>query len=311
MSLYHLPAGNSIPALQLGVYKSDPAVTTKSVQTALENGYKGVDSAQYYANEKESAEAINAYEAAHKENIFITTKIMESAGDVDANYRKCLESVNKIGKAVDLFLIHSPGQSRGAEDRKSIWLALERLVEEKHVKCVALLFLSDFFSHITELLECLTMASNIYRNWKSTLRSLSQSTSSNSTLGSSSARSSLTANREASSSKRIAHSCAARKLSTLRSSESRLSALNLGLRCSSDGPCNAVSLLSQSESLSHLVLFCTFVLHSTDSLIRSDNADRQIHNADVFDFELSDEQMHALDALDAGEHIAPNPVNCD
>lgn len=67
--------------------------------------------------------------------VFVTTKIMESAGDVEANYLKCLDSVKKINVGViDLFLIHTPRLAKGAQDRKSIWLALERLVKEGHLR---------------------------------------------------------------------------------------------------------------------------------------------------------------------------------
>ncbi|TIA88349.1 hypothetical protein E3P99_02637 [Wallemia hederae] len=272
-SAYHLPAGNTIPALQLGVYKSDPAVTTKSVQTALENGYKGVDSAQYYANEKESAEAINAYEKAHQENIFITTKIMESAGDVDANYHKCLESIEKIGKAVDLFLIHSPGQARGAEDRKSLWLALERLVEEKRVKAIGV---SNYgVKHLQELEKYATQPISVNQL---ELHPWFQQ-------------------------REIVSYCQQRGI--------LLEAYCPLVRGKKAEHPTLVRIASECAKSWAQVLVRWSLQKAFVTLPKSDNADRQIHNADVFDFVLSDEQMHALDALDAGEHIAPNPVNCD
>ena len=44
---------------------------------------------------------------------------------------------------------------------------------------------------------------------------------------------------------------------------------------------------------------------------RSDNPERQKSNADIFNFELSTDQMARLDGLEAGHHVAPCPVDCD
>ena len=116
----------SIPQLGFGVYKSLREVCIRSCLTALEAGYRHIDTAQYYANEAEVGEAIKKAKVPRSE-LFITTKIMTPGDDLEQTYSSILESVNKIdGKDgyVDLFLIHSP--NGGQDARKVMWLALEK-----------------------------------------------------------------------------------------------------------------------------------------------------------------------------------------
>ncbi|KAF4450813.1 hypothetical protein F53441_6145 [Fusarium austroafricanum] len=139
----------SIPQLGFGVYLSPPEVCTNSCLTALEAGYRHIDTAQYYANETEVGKAVQQSKVDRKD-VFLTTKILEAAGSVDASYAQCLESIKKLDPEsgyVDLFLIHSPNS--GAANRKEMWQALERLYEEGKAKSIGV---SNFgIKHIEEL----------------------------------------------------------------------------------------------------------------------------------------------------------------
>jgi diketogulonate reductase-like aldo/keto reductase len=138
-----LPLPNSkveIPQLGFGVYLSPPNVCTKSCLTALEAGYRHIDTAQYYDNESEVGFAIQQ-SGIPREEIFVTTKILFAKGSVEESHRACLESVGKIDAGegvrqgyVDLFLIHSP--NAGKEARKEMWLALEKLLEEGRTRAI-------------------------------------------------------------------------------------------------------------------------------------------------------------------------------
>ncbi|KAK7921706.1 NADP-dependent oxidoreductase domain-containing protein [Apiospora marii] len=151
-----LASARPIPQLGFGVYKSPPELCIQSVLTALRYGYRHVDTAQYYANEAEVGQAIQMTELVDRADVFLTTKILTPAeeGSVEANYRKCVESVRKLdasgedGGYVDLFLIHSPNCG-GAENRKMLWQALERLHREGKAKSIGV---SNFgIQHIEEL----------------------------------------------------------------------------------------------------------------------------------------------------------------
>ena len=140
-----------IPQLGFGVYLSPPEVCVNSCLTALEAGYRHIDTAQYYGNEAEVGKAVQQSNIDRKD-VFLTTKILEAAGSVDLSYAKCVESIKKLDPEsgyVDLFLIHSPNP--GAAKRKEMWQALERLYEEGKAKSIGV---SNFgIKHIDGLKE--------------------------------------------------------------------------------------------------------------------------------------------------------------
>ncbi|THW13514.1 aldo-keto reductase [Aureobasidium pullulans] len=124
-----------IPAIGFGVYQSHGPTCKKSCLTALEAGYRHIDSAQYYANEQLVGDAVKESNVDRKD-VFITTKILSPGKDEEETYQSLVESVNKIdeGGYVDLFLIHSP--SSGPQGRRTMWTALERLHKEGKAKAI-------------------------------------------------------------------------------------------------------------------------------------------------------------------------------
>lgn len=158
----------TIPQLGFGVYKSPPNLTVASCRRALDVGYRHIDTAQFYGNEREVGNAIRDYTTTAAKNggegdrqggkltrgdIFLTTKILEAGGSVDASYAKCAESVRKLNPSdngsghVDLFLIHTSNVP--AEQRKEMWQALERLHEQGLARAIGV---SNFgIKHIEEL----------------------------------------------------------------------------------------------------------------------------------------------------------------
>lgn len=134
-----LPLPNSsvkIPRLGFGIYQSPPNVCVNSCSTALRSGYRHIDSAQFYRNESEMGEAVRQSGIPRNE-VFLTTKILSAGGSPDKTYQKCLDSVHKIdGKDgyVDLFLIHTP--SGGPAAIKEMYQALERLESEGKVRSI-------------------------------------------------------------------------------------------------------------------------------------------------------------------------------
>ncbi|KIX10054.1 uncharacterized protein Z518_01135 [Rhinocladiella mackenziei CBS 650.93] len=153
-----LPLPNSsvrIPRLGFGVYQSSPSVCVQSCLSALQTGYRHIDTAQFYGNEAQVGEAVRKSGLPRSE-IFVTTKILSAGGSVEKSYQKCVDSVNKIDPGqnegggegyVDLFLIHSP--NAGSKARKEMWLALEKLYEEGRAKSIGV---SNFgVGHIEEM----------------------------------------------------------------------------------------------------------------------------------------------------------------
>ena len=104
-----LSDGNSIPLLGLGTWEAQPGGETRdAVAFALETGYRHLDTAKLYNNERDVGEAIRESGIARAE-IFVTTKLWDS----DQGYQSALDafkcSMDELGlEYVDLYLIHFP-----------------------------------------------------------------------------------------------------------------------------------------------------------------------------------------------------------
>ncbi|KFA56399.1 hypothetical protein S40293_04998 [Stachybotrys chartarum IBT 40293] len=148
-----LTLANSVklPQLGFGVYQSPRDVCVRSCLTALEAGYRHIDTAQYYANEAEVGHAV-AQSGIPRKDLFLTTKILSAAGSADATFQKCADSVNKLDQKngyVDLFLVHSPNSGKTA--RTEMWQALEKLHGEGKSKSIGV---SNYgIKHIEEMKE--------------------------------------------------------------------------------------------------------------------------------------------------------------
>ncbi|KAK5104502.1 hypothetical protein LTS08_002392 [Lithohypha guttulata] len=129
-------SSHSIPRLGFGVYQSPADVCNKSCTTALSSGYRHIDTAQFYANETQVGEAVRN-SGLKRSDVYITTKILSAGGSVDKSYQKCLDSVKKLDGEdgyVDLFLIHSPNAGKAA--REEMWQALLRAHKEGKAKAI-------------------------------------------------------------------------------------------------------------------------------------------------------------------------------
>ena len=139
-STIKLNNGIQMPRIHLGVYLTSGRETSIAVTHALEAGYRGFDSAEWYANEKEVGSAITKYISSlsseqtklDRSDIWFTTKLKTNSG-YDATRKAIKESIRKCGLGyLDLYLLHSPygGKSR----RLECWRAVEDAIEEGEVR---------------------------------------------------------------------------------------------------------------------------------------------------------------------------------
>lgn len=117
--------GNTIPQLGFGVFQIEPENTAEAVTAALEIGYRHIDTAEMYGNEKEVGEAVRA-SGLDRGDVFITSKLNNSLHEPD-DARKAFEgTLSDLGvEYVDLFLIHWPLPTLYDGDFVSTWKTLE------------------------------------------------------------------------------------------------------------------------------------------------------------------------------------------
>lgn len=135
--------GVSMPLLGYGVYTlDDEKECQQCVETALELGYRLIDTAQFYKNEKAVGKAINAaikQSGIKREEIFITTKLWVQ-DNTESKALKAVElSLQNLGlDYIDLYLIHQP-----YNDVYGAYRALSRLYKEGRLKAIGL---SNFYA---------------------------------------------------------------------------------------------------------------------------------------------------------------------
>jgi len=139
-----------IPIIGFGTWQlNDGHEAYKSVRCALAAGYKHIDTATIYGNERTIGRAIGDHgEGSKREDIFITTKVWNDDQGFDATLQALDVSLKKLGtNYVDLYLVHWPV----TETRLEAWRALEKLYKDGKAKAIGV---SNYMvSHIEELLE--------------------------------------------------------------------------------------------------------------------------------------------------------------
>ena len=139
--IFTLSNGVGIPCVGFGTYKTpDGDVCVKGVLTALEAGYRHIDTAEFYFNEEGVGKAL-AETSLPREDIFVTTKVWNTHQGFDATLRAFDLSMQKLGlNTLDLYLVHWPITKDFKEDYPArfidTWRALERLYEEGRVRAI-------------------------------------------------------------------------------------------------------------------------------------------------------------------------------
>jgi 2,5-diketo-D-gluconate reductase A len=106
--------GNSIPQVGLGVWQTPPEDTERAVATALDAGYRHIDTAAAYGNEAEVGRAIANAEAA-REDVFLVTKLWNADQGYDSTLAAFDASMDRLGvDYLDLYLIHWPMPEKNA-----------------------------------------------------------------------------------------------------------------------------------------------------------------------------------------------------
>ena len=141
----------TIPQLGFGVFQVPPDETAATVASALEVGYRHLDTAQMYQNEQGVGEAIAASGIARNE-LYVTTKLNNGFHRPDDARRAFDESLTRLGlDRVDLFLIHWPLPTRYDGDFVSTWQTLVEFQKEGRATSIGV---SNFqAAHLDRIIE--------------------------------------------------------------------------------------------------------------------------------------------------------------
>ena len=128
--------GQAIPQFGFGVFQIEPKNTAAAVSTALEAGYRHIDTAEMYGNEAEVGEAIAASGLARDE-VFVTSKLDNDAHEPEAAREAFDGTLKALGlDYVDLFLIHWPLPMRYGGDFVSTWKTLEEFYRDGRARSI-------------------------------------------------------------------------------------------------------------------------------------------------------------------------------
>lgn len=269
MTNFKLNTGRRIPAIGFGTWQITPDAAAKEmVLAALESGYRIIDTAKIYGNEKGVGEAIRE-SGVPREDLFVTTKLWNEDQGYDRTMKAFEASLEKLGlDYLDLYLIHWPATSA----RHDSWRAFEKLYEEGRIKAAGV---SNYtVEHLQDLAEHseLTPAVNqvefhpyIYEQQKPLL-----------------------------------DYC--REHGILIEAYSPLS------RVSAEKTDAFQSIAERLGASPQQVALRWCVQHGTVPLPRSTSPDHIRSNFDIFGFELDDSDIEALDSVSDGERVTWDPA---
>lgn len=265
--LITLNNGQKIPQLGLGVYKVGQDIGVDLVQTALELGYRRIDTAALYDNEAEVGAGIRR-SGLDRESVYVTTKIWNDRHGFDNATEAIDEALSRLNIGyIDMLLIHwpCPKQNLFVET----WHALEKSLESGKVRGIGV---SNFNPHH---LETLISHSEI-------VPALNQVE-----LHPALAQGEVRAFN-------AAHGIATEAWSPL------------GRGRFSEVPALVEIAENHGKSVAQVILRWHIQLGNL-VIPKSSNPDRLAENIDVFDFALTDQEMAQIAILDTGNRVGPNP----
>jgi diketogulonate reductase-like aldo/keto reductase len=276
--LLTLNNGVQIPALGLGVFQSPPEQTAAAVETALTEGYRLVDTAAAYFNEAQVGDGLRRSGVA-REDVFLETKVWISDYGYDATLHAFDKSARKLGvDRIDLLLLHQPLPTR-FDLTLDAYHALEQLLADGKVRAIGV---SNFMpEHLGRLLRERSVVPAVNQI---ELHPYFQ--------------------QKALQGLHAEHGILTQAWSPI----GGITSYYAGGKSAFDDP--TLHGIAQQHGKSPAQVMLRWHLQGGRSAIpKSTRPARIAENFDVFDFELSKEQVAAIDALDTSVRRGPEPQN--
>lgn len=166
---YTLSNGVKIPKIGLGTWLIPDGEAAQAVRDAVEMGYRHIDTAQAYGNERGVGEGVRTC-GVPREEIFVTSKVAAEHKTYESVAKSIDESLAKLGMDyMDLMIIHCPqpwaefrGERRYFTENKEVWRALEKAYKDGKVKAIGVSnFLVDDLENILDGCEVKPMVNQI------------------------------------------------------------------------------------------------------------------------------------------------------
>jgi diketogulonate reductase-like aldo/keto reductase len=269
--------GIEIPALGLGVFQSPPEETTSAVAAALEQGYRHIDTAAAYGNEREVGDAVRA-SGLDRSEVFLETKIWISDYGYDETLHGFEKSAAKLGvEQIDLLILHQALPE--AFDRTlEAYRALETLLADGKVRAIGVSnFMVDHLSRLLDRASVVPAANQIEQH------------------------------------------------PYFSQADVQAFGEQHGILAQAWSPIGGITFYREGEHTSTLedpvivgiaeahgkspaqVMLRWGLQHGRSVIPKSTKAHRIAENIDVFDFELSADEITAIDGLDTGRRGGPEP----
>jgi 2,5-diketo-D-gluconate reductase A len=141
--------GNAIPQLGFGVFQIEPKDTAEAVSEALRVGYRHIDTAEMYGNEKEVGEAVRTF-GLDRGDVYVTSKLNNAFHEPQDAREAFDRTLSELGfDYVDLFLIHWPLPTLYDGDFVSTWRTLEEFQRDGRARSIGV---SNFqIEHLEQL----------------------------------------------------------------------------------------------------------------------------------------------------------------
>ncbi|MCU1404372.1 MAG: aldo/keto reductase [Glaciihabitans sp.] len=268
--------GVEMPAIGLGVFQTPPDVTSSAVEEALRAGYRHIDTAAAYGNEAEVGAGIRA-SGVPRDEIFIETKLWISDYGYDSALHGFEKSAAKLGvDTIDLLLLHQPLTSQ-FDLTLDAYRAMEKLLADGRVRAIGV---SNFMPEVLERLLAETTvvpAVNQIELHPYFQQKQLQAVDTQ-------------------------HGIVTQAWSPI----GGITSYGGGTKSAFEDE-TLLGIAGEHGKSAAQVMLRWHLQNGRSVIPKSTKAERIAENFDVFDFELSDEQLASIDALDTGERGGPDP----
>lgn len=276
--LLTLNNGVGMPALGLGVFQSSPEDTAGAVRAALADGYRLVDTAAAYGNEREVGEGLRA-SGVTRDEVFVETKVWISDYGYDETLHAFSKSAGKLGvDHLDLLILHQPLPS-AFDKTLDAYRALERLLEGGKVRAIGVSnFMPDQLRRLLAEASVVPAVNQIEVHPYFQQRELQAL--------------------------HIEHGILTQAWSPI----GGITSYGDAQKTTFEDP-TLIEIGERHGKTAAQVMIRWHLQQGRSAIPKSTKPARIAENGDVFDFELTADELAAIDALDTGQRGGPEPAD--